>query len=226
LVDRALAVPVDARSRISWEVLVALRNSVHCLTGLVALLAVVSGCKTSGEYVWADTLPAAPSSSNREYVIQVGDTISVRVWNQDSISAKTKVRPDGKVSIPFVNDVDAAGATPTELAARVQVRLKDFIVNPVVTVTLDELRPLLVAVMGEVARPGNYQLEAGAGVLQALAIAGGPTAFADKDRIMVLRQKPDGTGSTRIRFKYTSLTQLEGRASTFRLQGGDVVVVE
>ena len=124
----------------------------------------------------------------------MGDTISMRVWNQDSISAKTKVRPDGKVSIPFVNDVDAAGATPTELAARVQVRLKDFIVNPVVTVTLDELRPLLVAVMGEVTRPGNYQLEAGAGVLQALAIAGGPTAFADRDRIMVLRQKPDGSG--------------------------------
>ena len=112
----------------------AFRKSVHRVTGLVALLAVASGCKTTGEYVWADTLPAAPQNAAREYVIQVGDTISVRVWNQDSISAKTKVRPDGKISIPFVNDVEAAGATPTELAARVQVRLKDFIVNPVVTV--------------------------------------------------------------------------------------------
>jgi polysaccharide export outer membrane protein len=196
------------------------------LPGIVALLLVLSACKTTGEYVWADSLPAAPQGASREYLIQVGDTISVRVWNQDSISAKTKVRPDGKVSIPFVNDVDAAGATPTELAARVQVRLKEFIVNPVVTVTLDEPRPLIVAVLGEVTRPGNYQLEAAAGVLQALAIAGGPTAFADKDRIMVLRQKPDGSGVIRIRFRYSSLTQLEGRATTFRLQGGDVVVVE
>ena len=202
------------------------RMNVPSLAGLLVLLSVLSGCKTTGEYVWADTLPAAPQNAAREYVIQVGDTISVRVWNQDSISGRTKVRPDGKVSIPFVNDVDAAGATPTELAARVQVRLKDFIVNPVVTVTLDEPRPLIVAVLGEVTRPGNYQLEASAGVLQALAIAGGPTAFADKDRIMVLRQKPDGSGATRIRFKYSSLTQLEGRATTFRLQGGDVVVVE
>jgi len=85
---------------------------------------------------------------------------------------------------------------------------------------------VLVAVLGEVVRPGNYQLESNSGVLQALAIAGGATPFADRDRIMVLRQKPDGSGAQRIRFKYSSLTQLEGRAATFRLQGGDVVVVE
>ena len=202
------------------------RKKTPSLAGLFVLLLVLPGCRTTGEYVWADSLPPAPQGTSRDYLIQVGDTISVRVWNQDSVSARTKVRPDGKVSIPFVNDVDAAGATPTELAARVQVRLKEFIVNPVVTVTLDEPRPLIVAVLGEVTRPGNYQLEAGAGVLQALAIAGGPTAFADRDRIMVLRQKPDGSGATRIRFTYTSLTQVERRAPTFRLQGGDVVVVE
>ena len=203
-----------------------LRKHVPSLAGLFVLLAVPFGCKTTGEYVWADTLPPSPQTAGREYVIQIGDTISVRVWNQDSISSRIRVRPDGKVSIPFVNDVDAAGATPTELGARIQLRLKDFIVNPVVTVALEEPRPLVVAVLGEVVRPGNYQLEAGAGVLQALAIAGGPTAFADKDRIMVLRQKPDGSSATRIRFTYSSLTQLEGRATTFRLQGGDAVVVE
>jgi polysaccharide export outer membrane protein len=202
------------------------RMKTASLAGPFALLVMLAGCKTTGEYVWADSLPATPPSASREYLIQVGDTISVRVWNQDSLSAKTKVRPDGKVSIPFVNDVTAAGATPTELAARVQVRIKDIIVNPVVTVTLDEPRPLIVSVLGEVTRPGNYQLEASAGVLQALAIAGGPTAFADKDRIMVLRQKPDGSGATRIRFTYSSLTQVEGRATSFRLQGGDAVVVE
>ncbi|MGA8890105.1 MAG: polysaccharide biosynthesis/export family protein [Anaeromyxobacteraceae bacterium] len=196
------------------------------LAWAVALLAPTAGCKTTGEYVWADTLPPAPPQSSKEYVIQVGDTISIRVWNQDSISARPKVRPDGRVSLPFVNDVDAAGSTPTELAARIQAKLKEFIVNPVVTVSLEEPRPVIVAVLGEVTRPGNYQLEANAGVLQALAIAGGPTAFADRDRIMVLRQKPDGSNSLRIRFKYSQLTQLEGRAANFRLQGGDVVVVE
>jgi polysaccharide export outer membrane protein len=196
------------------------------LAWAVALLATTSGCKTTGEYVWADSLPPAPAQGSKEYVIQVGDTIGIRVWNQDSISSRPKVRPDGRISLPFVNDVEAAGSTPTELAARIQIKLKEFIVNPVVTVSLEEPRPVVVSVLGEVARPGNYQLDASSGVLQALAIAGGPTAFADRDRIMVLRQKPDGSSATRIRFKYSQLTQLEGRAANFRLQGGDVVVVE
>ena len=91
---------------------------------------------------------------------------------------------------PFVDDVEAAGSTPTDLAARIQARLKDFIVNPVVTVVLEESRPLLVSVLGEVAKPGSYQLDAGSGVLQALAMAAGMTPFADRDRIMVIRQVP------------------------------------
>ncbi|HQR28922.1 MAG TPA: polysaccharide biosynthesis/export family protein [Anaeromyxobacteraceae bacterium] len=185
-----------------------------------------SGCKTTGEYVWVDDLPAKAPAPPNAYVIQVGDTIAVRVWNQDAISTKVKVRPDGKVSVPFVNDVEAAGSTPTDLASRIQARLQEYIVSPVVTVVLEDARPMTVAVLGEVARPGNYQLDAGAGVLPALAVAGGMTPFASRDRIMVIRQKPDGSGAQRIRFTYSALTSLEGRAATFRLQGGDVVVVE
>jgi polysaccharide export outer membrane protein len=83
-----------------------------------------------------------------------------------------------------------------------------------------------VAVIGEVVRPGSYPLDAGAGVLQALATAGGMTSFANKDGIVVIRQKADGSGVQRIGFTYSSLTQQQGRAATFRLRGGDVVVVE
>jgi polysaccharide export outer membrane protein len=193
---------------------------------LALMLATGTGCKTAGEYVWADGLPPTPKDAPREYVIQTGDTISIRVWNQDSLATRARVRPDGMVSLPFVNDVEAAGSAPTALAARIQARLKDFIVNPVVTVSLEESRALVVAVIGEVIRPGNYPLEPGSGVLQALATAGGTTPFADRDRIMVIRQRPDGAGVQRIRFTYAMLTQVEGRAATFRLQGGDVVVVE
>lgn len=186
----------------------------------------VSGCKTTGAYVWVDDLPAAPRAPAHNYVIQVGDTIGIRVWNQDSISTRVKVRPDGKVSVPFVNDIEAAGSTPSDLAARIQARLQDYIVSPVVTVVLEDARPMTVAVIGEVSRPGNYQVDAGAGVLQALATAGGMTPFADRDRIMVIREKPDGSGVQRIRFTYSALTTVQGRAATFRLHAGDVVVVE
>lgn len=195
------------------------------LGSFLALL-LVTGCKTTGDYVWADDLPPSPAPVATEYVIQPGDTISVRVWGQEAISPRSKVRPDGRISMPFLNDVEAAGSTPSALAARIQARLKDFIVNPMVTVSLEDLRPQQVSVIGEVARPGTFQVEQGAAVLQVLAMAGGMTPFADKDRIMVIRQKPDGNGAQRIRFTYSSLTQLEGRAATFRLQGGDVVVVE
>lgn len=194
--------------------------------GSLSAAVMAAGCKTTGDFVWADSLPAAPREAGREYVLQAGDTISIRVWNQDSITTRERIRPDGRVSLPFVNDVEAAGSTPTALAARIQGRLKDFIVNPVVTVVLEEPRPLLLAVLGEVSRPGSYPMEPGAGVLQALAAAGGMTPFADKDGIFVIRQKADGSGSQRIRFTYSGLTQQEGRASAFRLQGGDVVVVE
>jgi len=196
------------------------------LTAILLLLLGIAGCRTSGNSVPVDSIAPSPPPTAGDYVIQVGDTISIRVWNQDSITTKTKVRPDGKVSLPFVNDVEAAGSTPSTLATRVQARLKEFIVNPVVTVVLEEPRPLVVAVIGEVVRPGNYHLESGSGVLQALAIAGGPTPFADKDRIMVIRQDPNGQTTKRIRFTYSALTQVEGRATAFRLQGGDVVVVE
>jgi polysaccharide export outer membrane protein len=198
-------------------------NRIVFGAGLVLILA---SCKTTGEYVSADSLPASTAASNSTYVLQAGDTISIRVWNQDAITTKARVRPDGKVSVPLVDDVEAAGATPTELARRIQARLKDFIVNPVVTVSLEEPRPLVVAVLGEVARPGNYALEAGSGVLQALAVAGGMTPFADRDGIVVIRQKADGSGTLRIRFAYSALTQAKGKSSAFRLQGGDVVVVE
>lgn len=196
------------------------------LFGLLAVLAGSPACKTTGDYVSVDDLPQAPRSTDREYVIQPGDTISIRVWGQDGMSSRGKVRPDGRISVPFVNDIEAAGSTPVALAKVLQARLKDFIVNPVVTVTLDEPRPLQVSVLGEVVRPGSFVLDQNSGVLQAIAVAGGMTPFASKDTIMVIRQMAGSGNPQRIRFTYDSLVQLKGKAASFRLLPGDVVVVE
>ncbi len=192
----------------------------------VGLALVASGCKTTGEYVWVDSLPPPPPTVEREYVIQAGDTLSVRVWGQDNLSTRTRVRPDGKISLPYVAEVPAAGSTPAALSKKIQASMKDLLVNPVVTVSLEEPRPLQVSVLGEVARPGAFVLDQNPGVLQALAMAGGMTPFASKDAIMVIRQRPEGGAPLRIRFTYDALTQSKGRAATFRLQAGDVVVVE
>jgi polysaccharide export outer membrane protein len=153
--------------------------------------------------------------------------ISVRVFNQDQMSAKERVRPDGKVSLPFLNDVMAAGFSPRVLAAQLQTRLRDFINTPVVTVTVDERRGLPISVVGEVARPGLYSLEFGAGVLQALVMAGGLTDFGGRDRIYVLRPSLQAqTAPERIRFRYWSLVRGEGNAAFFQVRAGDTVVVE
>jgi polysaccharide biosynthesis/export protein len=185
---------------------------------LAALLSV--GCRTADKsFVWADTIPN--SAAEGPYLIAPGDTLSVRVFNQEGISGTVKVRPDGMITLPFLNDVQAAGVTTVQLAQRIQTRLTEFLVNPVVTVALQETRPLEVSVIGEVQHAGIYRLEPGAGVLNALAAAAGFTDFADRDRIFVVRN-----GTLRIRFTYAALSQVRERAAQFRLQPGDVVVVE
>jgi polysaccharide export outer membrane protein len=162
------------------------------------------------------------------YRIGPGDVLGVRVWNQESMSiARARVRDDGRISVPFLNDVDAAGTTPTLLARRLEEALRSYVVNPVVTVTVEEVRPLRISVIGQVTRPGVYDLERGVGVLAALAAAGGLTDYAHRDRLYVLRtvHRPDDA-PLRIRFTFDGLTRAEPRAASFVLHQGDTVVVE
>ena len=197
-------------------------NSIRLLL-VVLISAQLLGCKHSpGVYVGVDDF-VAPALNDSEYVIRPGDVLNVRVFQQDNMSARARVRNDGKISLPFLNDVTAAGFSPVVLGAQLQTRLKDFINNPVVTISLEEVRQLSVSVLGEVPRPVIYNLEVGAGVLQALAAAGGFTNFASRD-IYVMRsnvEKPQ-----RIRFDYERLQRAEGKAASFSLRSGDVLLVE
>jgi polysaccharide biosynthesis/export protein len=196
---------------------------------LLVLAAMAAACGASGRYMRVEDIREPPPDDG-EYRIATGDVIGVRVWNQDSMSVdRARVREDGKISMPFLQDVDVAGQTPTELAKRLQVKLKAYVVSPVVTVSVVERRPTRVSVLGEVARPGQYDLDRGAGVLAAIAAAGGLTPYAHKDRIFVLRSGYWADGNpepARIRFEYASLTGGRRPAATFRLQPGDVVTVE
>lgn len=199
--------------------------SVRCAAALAALLALATaGCSAAmGSYTWVDSYTQPPKAADKDYVISAGDLISVRVYNQDNMGGRMRVRSDGKITLPFVNDLQAGGFTTTGLARHVEKRLKDYVVNPVVTVTLEESRPLEVFVVGEVTRPGRYPIDPNGTVLQAIAAAGGLTPYAAHDRLFVVRNDP---APVRIRFRYESLTRLEGAAGQFVLRGGDTVVVE
>ncbi|MBK7857912.1 MAG: polysaccharide biosynthesis/export family protein [Archangiaceae bacterium] len=166
------------------------------------------------------------SSHPTDYVISPGDVISVKVFQQDAVSTRGKVRVDGMFSLPLVNELPAAGRTPTQLAVEISAKLKAFINNPVVTVALEEPRPLTVSVLGEVTRPGVTTLESGAGVMEAIAAAGGITDFAHLEGLFVLRRLAGKPQPIRIRFTWEALSRGEGAAGRFQLQPGDVVVVE
>jgi polysaccharide biosynthesis/export protein len=190
-------------------------------TLFIGVFAACAGASGNFTPISAYQEPAATPTSG--YIIQPGDVLQVRVFNQPDMSAKAKVRDDGKISIPFLNDVVAAGFTPNALAAQLQQRLKEFINAPVVTISLEEARPFSVSVLGEVNKPGVYAVPLGSGVLQALAAAGGFTQYAARDRIFVVRETPQ---RARIKFQFDELTQAEGKAANFHLRPGDTVVVE
>jgi polysaccharide export outer membrane protein len=195
-------------------------NSRVISLGLAALVS----CAGVGPYVWVDDYSApATAEAGHDYQIAPGDMLSVIVYRQEGMSARERVRQDGKISLPLLHDVQAAGRSPSALAEEIQNRLKDYINVPIVTVAVEESRPLTVTVLGEVIHPGQYNLDRDAGVLDALAAAGGFTEFAHRDRIFVLRRQPR---LVRIRSTFEALSRGQWRAITFRLQPGDAVVVE
>ena len=188
--------------------------------GSIALL--LAGCAPIGPFLWADDYHEPTALEDRNYLIVPGDTIQVRVFNQDQLSTRARVRADGKFTMPLLNDVEAAGLTPVALAQKLESALKSMVKTPNITVSLEETKPQIY-VSGEVIKPGPYPLESAPGVLQAIVNAGGLGLQATPDRIFVLRQ---GDPPVRIRFTYEALVHLLGRAASFRLRSGDVVVVE
>ena len=195
------------------------------LFGIALLLA--AACGPSGSYVWvkdAAEMPAPTADSG--YRIAVGDTISVRVFGQDNLSTRARVRPDGMIAVPIVGDVLFRNRKPSDVAAELEAQLKAYVVTPHVTITVDEPSPFNVTVVGEVARPATVVVEPSSGVLQALAAAGGFTDYADRDRIFALRRQDGGKPPLRIRFTYSDLSSGEPHAAHFALVPGDVVVVD
>lgn len=195
--------------------------SLGLFAGVLSFGLFAGGCATTGPFVWADTLPT-PTDASGDVLIADGDTVNVRVFNQDPLSTRERVRQDGKISMPVIGEVMARGKRPSQLATEIQDRLKTVVVAPSVSVTLEEGTDLKVSVVGEVRNSGVFQLEHGANVLHALAASGGLNDYADSDKIFVIRKSlPE-----RVRFRYSDLRSADKKSVGFLLQAGDVVVVE
>ncbi len=179
------------------------------------------GCGSTGPYVWADSVPQQGSASG-DVLVGEGDIVNVRVFNQEPLSTRERVRPDGKISMPVIGEIMAKGKRPGQLAGEIQDRLKAVVVAPSVTVTLEQPAELKVSVVGEVRNSGIFQLEPGANVLHALAAAGGLNDYASSDKIFVIRRSLP----QRVRFRFEDLRSADPKSVGFALQPGDVIVVE
>jgi len=210
--------------RSSWRGLLGSKRWAPAALWCVAVAVFGPACSQTvmAPFVWIDEWKEPGNVSQGDYIIGVGDALNVLVWDQEKMSARVRVRSDGRVSLPFLDDVPVAGMTPVALARSLEGKLKQFIVTPQVTVVVEEAKPLSVSVLGQVAQPGLYNLDPGAGVAQALAAAGGLKDFAHKDRVFLLRTDV----KTRLRMTYDDVTAGKGTASTLRLRTGDVVIVE
>jgi polysaccharide biosynthesis/export protein len=155
------------------------------------------------------------------FVIGPDDVLSIVFWRDKEMSTQVTVRPDGKISLPLLNDVQAAGLTPADLRTHLAAESKRFFENPNVTVVVNQINSRKVFITGQVAKPGPYALTAPTTVLQLISMAGGLKDFADSKNIMIVRQERGRTSSYPFNYKEIS----RNLQQNIELKPGDTVVV-
>lgn len=171
----------------------------------------------------ASQVSRGASPADAGYIISPGDVLDIQVWKEPEISKQVPVRPDGKISLPLLNDVQAAGLTAGALTSNLHEGLKKFITDPQVTVIVSQVNSQRIYIMGEVARGGTYPLLPGMTVLQGLSDAGGFTAFANPKKIYVLRDE----NGKQMKYPFNYKEVIDGKSSSqnILLQAGDTIVV-
>ena len=199
-------------------------RSILVLTLVLSCLSMLAGCARPSQEIIEEA-----SNSSKDFLLGPEDVLDIVVWKNEDLSQKGAViRPDGKVSMPLIGEVQASGRTANQLASQISARLKEFKDNPVVTVGVKEVNSYYVYVLGEVSKPGKYQLKSHATVLQAVAIASGFTNYASRNKMKVIRHVQGENGTTReirIPARYDDLVAGTGEIGNFVLKTGDVVVV-
>jgi polysaccharide export outer membrane protein len=169
----------------------------------------------------ADLSAAKPHDDS--FVIGNDDVLAINVWKEPDISRSIPVRSDGKISLPLVGEVQAAGLTPLNLEKDIAARLKNYISEPEVTVMVQQVNSQKFNVLGQVVRPGTYVIANSPTVIDAIALAGGFRDFAKQKSIYVLRQGV--SRESRIPFNYKEVSQGKNMTQNIKLQPGDTIIV-
>ena len=171
------------------------------------------------------SVPASgQEAADPAYAVQPGDVLEVSVWKEEDLQRQVLVRPDGRFSFPLAGDIKAIGKSVSDLQNEITSRLQKFIPDLAVTVTVTEIRGNKIYVIGQVNRPGEFIVNPSLDVMQALSVAGGTTAFAALNDIVILRRDPSGRQRA-IAFAYKEVEKGRSLEQNIMLRSGDVVVV-
>ena len=176
---------------------------------------------TMGACAHSQNTPPAETEST-EYTIGREDVLEIAVWKDAALTTTAPVRPDGRVSVPMVGDIDAEGRTPRQISAEIQKKLEPFVKEPVVSVIVREINSRKFAVVGEVAHPGIYMMRGSMNILQAVAQAGGTTEFASKGSVVLIRRGKDGKER---RYSVDLNRAVDGDDGVVTLKAGDTIYV-
>ena len=199
------------------------RKAVRIVLSVIFLIG-LAGCMAPSKEIIEEV-----GSSPKDFLLGPEDVLDIVVWKNEDLSQKAVVvRPDGKVSMPLIGEVQANGRTANQLASQIAARLKEYKDNPTVTVSVKEVNSYYIYVLGEVGKPAKYQLKSHTTVLQAVAVAGGFTVYAARNRMQVLRHVQGDDGrirEIRIPVRYDDLISGAGEVGNLFLKTGDVLVV-
>jgi polysaccharide biosynthesis/export protein len=187
---------------------------------LVALMLPLAPLAIGGCAHHSSAVPSEPEAN--EYTIGREDVLEIAVWKDTALTTTAPVRPDGRVSVPMIGDVEADGRTPRQIAGEIQKRLEPFVKEPVVSVIVREVNSRKVAVVGEVAHPGVYTMRGSMSLLQAVAQAGGTTEFASKGSAVLIRRGKDGKER---RYSVDLERAVDGDDGVPMLKAGDTLYV-
>ncbi len=173
----------------------------------------------------AEDAPATKDApvATETYVLNPGDVLEVSVWKEEGLQRNVLVLPDGRISFPLAGHIRAAGKSAEQLEKILAQRLKRYFPDPVITVTVKSVGGFTIFVIGQVRQSGRFSLNQPTDVLQALSLAGGFTAFADKDDVKILRR--EGGKQSILPFNYSDVEKGRELESNILLRSGDVVIV-
>ena len=203
-------------------------NDVHRILPQFFLLTaatLLAACGASSSRIASDS-PASSSDATTAYAIGPGDVLEIFVWEHEELSVTVQVRPDGKISTPLVEDLQASGRTPTELARAIETVLLEYVRAPVVTVIMKEFRgeaTQQVRVVGQAVKPRALQFRDGMTVLDVIIDVGGLSEFAAGNRAKIVRQGPDGEFEIKVRLD--DLLNSGDMSENVRLLPGDVLII-